>query len=966
MSAHLERGLADLCQRVVEHTAHDPHQPVFVPFAVSGEAAVPLSREALCQRALVLAAAFVRRGLDASRVALAVNAGPEAACLYLACQFAGIAPAMVPVPAQPHEVRDFATIVAPLVAAFEPEVVLFDGATFELLRDAGQLDVWRGAARAAAYTEGELAEARDAGDALEHPVERPLEAPQHFLFTSGTTGRSKVVRLSRAAVAFNSLYVAERWGYAAGDRLPVLGAPYHSAGLMVGLIMPIYMGACGVFMARGAGARAHEMLSVEQPAAWLRYLSESQCTHLACGDGLLRALVQPRPNPDVEDLRYPALRAIIIGGEPLARSTYELVERHFEPRASRDFCIFTAYGMTEAAGLIATSTKRRPTQLQLQISELDRGRVKLAGRLDNDIAVISCGTPSHGVTVRVVDEHGKSLPDKTLGRVEFQSDSLFDGYVTDPKDAFSRELGPVDGSSGASGAPFFPTGDIGFLKDGEIFIRGRVKEAVPIGCALVPAERIESVMRCACGPRAGEHNVATRPLEHPEPCGAQPAVELLALQELAGDGGEPASWDKVARAMAEALFGVFPLATVRVVLVASGALPRLRTSAKKVRIPAAAALERGELPALFDRVFAREATAITRQTVARSPNQVDIAWSAADLEADRRWLFELTAREHDALANCLAARSSAAELLSSIDRRIERALLETRDGVGFAVLRGFPVEASVVDLEHMLGAVGSALGRLMPQNEAGERLTHVCHRAQPGARGYLSNEALDFHSDTADMLALFCVRNARCGGETALVSSLRIFNELAASNAPDVREAMEVLRQGFVYAYPDQAGQGGQAGQTGQAGDPPFAASDALPERIPVFSDCSGRVSCRYLRAFIELAEQRFGVRLSERERRALDRFDQVAAHSDLQLRLRLEPGDILLVNNYTVLHSRTAFDDPGAESGKRLLLRLWINVPSFRPIVPALKKLSERFQKQPNQVVGGSFRVAEVNTHFR
>jgi hypothetical protein len=237
-------------------------------------------------------------------------------------------------------------------------------------------------------------------------------------------------------------------------------------------------------------------------------------------------------------------------------------------------------------------------------------------------------------------------------------------------------------------------------------------------------------------------------------------------------------------------------------------------------------------------------------------------------------------------------------------------------------------------VEHLVAAIGAGFGRLMPQNLAGQRLTHVRDRGgQHGARGYLSNEALAFHSDTTDVLALLCVRSAPSGGDTALVSSLRVFHELAAL---DARDALAALRTGFVYAYPDTA-------QVTE-GDTARRLAVLERERVPVFSERCGRISCRYLRAFIELAEHRHGRRLSDTERRALDLFDRIAARRDLQLRLRLEPGDLLLVNNYTALHARTAFDDGPGEADKRLLLRLWINIPGFRPVVPVLQQLSERY----------------------
>ena len=52
-------------------------------------------------------------------------------------------------------------------------------------------------------------------------------------------------------------------------------------------------------------------------------------------------------------------------------------------------------------------------------------------------------------------------------------------------------------------------------------------------------------------------------------------------------------------------------------------------------------------------------------------------------------------------------------------------------------------------------------------------------------------------------------------------------------------------------------------------------------------------------------------------------------------LEFTLAPGEMYFLNNYTILHARTAFDDHEEEDRRRHLLRLWLEVPGMRPIHP-------------------------------
>jgi hypothetical protein len=77
------------------------------------------------------------------------------------------------------------------------------------------------------------------------------------------------------------------------------------------------------------------------------------------------------------------------------------------------------------------------------------------------------------------------------------------------------------------------------------------------------------------------------------------------------------------------------------------------------------------------------------------------------------------------------------------------------------------------------------------------------------------------------------------------------------------------------------------------------------------------------------------GIVLRPAQDEALQAFLRHAARDDLQLRMDLRPGDIQLLNNSVVLHSRTAYRDHAEEHRKRYLLRLWLNVENGRPVDP-------------------------------
>jgi alpha-ketoglutarate-dependent taurine dioxygenase len=241
-------------------------------------------------------------------------------------------------------------------------------------------------------------------------------------------------------------------------------------------------------------------------------------------------------------------------------------------------------------------------------------------------------------------------------------------------------------------------------------------------------------------------------------------------------------------------------------------------------------------------------------------------------------------------------------------------------GRGFTVLRGLPVDDPPARVAARLWVLGRQLGSPVSQNARGHLLGHVCDlgydAADPATRLYQTNQRQGFHTDSADVVALLCLRAAPRGGRSSLASAAAAFNAVHA-RAPELALAR------FEPVATDHRGE-----------EPPGARPWF---EIPVLSFVDDRVTVIYQRRYIDSAA-RFAAapRLSARMQSALDAFDEALDDPDLHLEMDLAPGDVQLVHNHQLLHDRTAFVDDPDPARRRHLLRLWLCPPIGRRLPAA------------------------------
>lgn len=256
--------------------------------------------------------------------------------------------------------------------------------------------------------------------------------------------------------------------------------------------------------------------------------------------------------------------------------------------------------------------------------------------------------------------------------------------------------------------------------------------------------------------------------------------------------------------------------------------------------------------------------------------------------------------------------------LPTLAPRLQGILDEVMKGRGFVLIKGLPAErwtrrqAAIAFL-----VIGVQLGNSRMQNADGHLLGHVRDLGRssedPNTRIYQTRERQTHHTDSCDVVGLMCLQTAKSGGLSSLVSSTTIFNEMRRLR-PDL---LNVLLQPI---------------ETDRRGEVPEGSKPYFT--IPVFNYHDGLVSTIYQRQYIESARRFPGVKpLSALQIEALDLFDQLATDPKLNLMMELEPGDIQLVHNHTILHDRTAFEDYPEPERKRHLLRLWLAPPGARPL---------------------------------
>ena len=191
-------------------------------------------------------------------------------------------------------------------------------------------------------------------------------------------------------------------------------------------------------------------------------------------------------------------------------------------------------------------------------------------------------------------------------------------------------------------------------------------------------------------------------------------------------------------------------------------------------------------------------------------------------------------------------------------------------------------------------------------------------RDRSAVRLYTTNHRQDFHTDGSDLVGLLCLQSARTGGESRIASSLAVYNEMLRRR-PDL---VDELYRPLPWDRNDEE----------REGEPPFF-------EFPAFSDHDGTPRIFFIAWYIRDAQRHPDApRLTDAQREALDLFEAIANDPAFHIEMDFQPGDVQLLNNARIVHSREAYqdhDDPGL---RRHLLRLWLTAHTYSTVQDLLR----------------------------
>ncbi len=284
-------------------------------------------------------------------------------------------------------------------------------------------------------------------------------------------------------------------------------------------------------------------------------------------------------------------------------------------------------------------------------------------------------------------------------------------------------------------------------------------------------------------------------------------------------------------------------------------------------------------------------------------------WTSADIPDEAAWSFDLSGDDRQALISYGRGGASQADLVRQFGGAVARWLDLLNNGPGFLRLRNFPIESLVgPEIEHAYLGLGTLLGRPVGQDRDANVVTHIRDeglRPGPGVRRYRTNRRQDFHSDGSDLVGLLCLHPAKTGGESKIASAHAVYNEMLC-RAPQL---VDIMYQQMPWDRNDEQ----------SPGEAPFF-------QLAPITDVNGVPRIFFIAWYIRDSQRHpTAPRLTHDQQAALSLAESIANDPAFNIEMNFRPGDVQLLNNSTVLHSREEYTDHDDPDHRRHLLRLWL-----------------------------------------
>ena len=306
----------------------------------------------------------------------------------------------------------------------------------------------------------------------ETPQERSSSDVVFIQYTSGSTGSPKGVMLTNSNLLHNAALVYSAVEHGEGDSYVSWLPTFHDMGLMAGVLQPLFAGIPAVLISPAA--------FLEQPIRWLRAISDYRATTSGGPNFAYEMCVRKLTDEMCQGIDLTSWSVAFNGAEPIRKETIERFSDRFGAFGFRREVFYPCYGLAESTLMVSGGQKTSPPAYAAgQAAALDQNLVKASSKLPESArSFVSCGRPLGGQRVIIVDPNTetRSVPG-VVGEIWVSGPSVARGYWG--RDEESRRIFEARPRDSADG-PFLRTGDLGFVKGGELFIAGRLKDLIII------------------------------------------------------------------------------------------------------------------------------------------------------------------------------------------------------------------------------------------------------------------------------------------------------------------------------------------------------------------------------------------------------------------------------------------------------------------------------------------------------
>lgn len=438
----------------------------------------PLTYGELLEKASIVASHLHQLGLKQGQtVAIMLPTCLEFFYVFMGCMLSGIVPVPIYPPLRPDKIEEYALREASILKNAEVQLMV----TFHRAEKlAGILKVFIPSLKKV-LTADELVQ----GSGKVPSVTIKSESPGFIQYTSGSTSSPKGVLLSHANLLANIRAVTHRIQIQPGD-VGVTWLPlYHDMGL-IGCWLTSFYNAMPVIV-------MSPLTFLSRPERWLWAIHYHRATLSAAPNFAYELCIKRIDESKVEGLDLSTWRLSFNGAEAINPETIRQFYSKFERYGLAETVMYPSYGLAESSvALILPEPGEKPHFDKVDKAALEQEHKANPSEHGKSVEFVSVGFPIEDHDVKIVNDKGETLPDRTIGRLVFKGPSVMQGYYRQPE---ATEAATVNG--------YLDSGDYAYKAEGQFYITGRRKDLIIKAGRNFYPEEIEGIVAEVSGIRKG-------------------------------------------------------------------------------------------------------------------------------------------------------------------------------------------------------------------------------------------------------------------------------------------------------------------------------------------------------------------------------------------------------------------------------------------------------------------------------